>query len=186
MNQITEHPFRQLPLAALEQSRTNPRVRFDPAALAELVESIRAHDVIEPIIVRRLAASKSEGEKFEIVAGARRFRAATMAGRESMPAIVRELTDAQVLEIQVIENVQREALHPLEEAAGYRALMDDHAYTAEALAEKVGKSREYIFARLKLLDLLNALSYLVHISLSKLCLMVQIAGKPRVFFTKLS
>jgi len=138
-------------LDAIVASKTNPRKHFDEAALQELAESIGKHGVLQPILVRPNGADGS----YELVAGERRWRAAKLAKLERIPATVRELADAEVLEIQVIENLQRADLHPLEEAEGYEALMkcqhaDGHAYTADEIAAKVGKSRSYVYQRLKL------------------------------------
>lgn len=138
-------------LDAIVASKTNPRKHFDKAALQELAESIGKHGVLQPILVRPNAADGN----YELVAGERRWRAAKLAKLERIPATVRELADAEVLEIQVIENLQRADLHPLEEAEGYEALMkcqhaDGHAYTADEIAAKVGKSRSYVYQRLKL------------------------------------
>ena len=138
-------------LDAIVASKTNPRKHFDKAALQELAESIGKHGVLQPILVR---PNGTEGN-YELVAGERRWRAAKLAKLERIPATVRELADAEVLEIQVVENLQRADLHPLEEAEGYEALMkcqhaDGHAYTADEIAAKVGKSRSYVYQRLKL------------------------------------
>lgn len=134
-------------LASISESRTNPRKHFAKEALAELTESIRAHGVLSPILVRPV------GEGFELIAGARRFRAAQAAGLAEIPAVVRELDDRATLEVQVIENLQRSDLHPLEEAHGYRLLTKEHGHTVDELAAKVGKSKAYVYARLKLCDL---------------------------------
>lgn len=136
---------------AIAASKTNPRKHFDKAALQELAESIAKHGVLQPILVR---PNGSDGT-YELVAGERRWRAAKIAQLERIPATVRELTDAEVLEIQVVENLQRADLHPLEEAEGYEALMkcqhaDGRAYTADEIAAKVGKSKSYVYQRLKL------------------------------------
>lgn len=138
-------------LDAIVASKTNPRKHFDKAALQELAESIGKHGVLQPILVR---PNGTEGN-YELVAGERRWRAAQIAKLDRIPATVRELADAEVLEIQVVENLQRADLHPLEEAEGYEALMkcqhaDGHAYTADEIAAKVGKSRSYVYQRLKL------------------------------------
>lgn len=142
-----------IPLGAIVQSKTNPRKVFDKGALEELADSMRAHGVLSPVLVRpRLEANGTHEEavSYELVAGERRWRAAKIAGLAEIPALVRELKDAEVLEIQVIENLQRTDLHPLEEAEGYEQLMKLHSYTAEDLAAKVGKSKGYVYARLKL------------------------------------
>lgn len=141
--------YRQIPLAALRESKTNPRRHFDAKALDELAASIAAHGVIQPIVVRPL----NGGDTFEVVAGARRYRASKLAAVIDIPARVRELTDEQVLEIQVIENLQREDVHPLDEAQGYRTLMDKTQHDVAAIAATVGKSESYVYQRLKLCDL---------------------------------
>lgn len=151
-----------LPIGQIVKSPTNPRKHFNEAALSELADSIKNQGMIQPITVRQwevgmfLPPKKVFGDMagmHEIVAGERRWRAATLAGLSEIPAIVRKLTDVQVLEIQVIENLQREDVHPLEEAEGYERLMKEAGYNADTLGDKVGKSRGYIYARLKLLDL---------------------------------
>jgi len=137
-------------------SPTNPRKTFPADKMAELTESVKKHGVMQPIIVRLWPAKYPQPlptTTYEIVAGERRYRAAKAAGLTMIEAKLRELSDAEVLEIQLIENVQREDLHPLEKATNYRMLMDEHGYSADLLAERIGKSRSYIFAQLKLLDL---------------------------------
>jgi ParB/RepB/Spo0J family partition protein len=141
----------RIAIACITPSLTNPRKRFDEAQLAELTDSVKRHDVLQPILLR---PNGKEGH-YELVAGERRFRAAKAAGLVDIPATVRELSDTDVLEIQVVENLQREDLHELEEAEGYEKLLKcTHAngekYTVEEIAAKVGKSRSYVFARLKL------------------------------------
>lgn len=157
--------FADLPLGTIVASTTNPRKTFHPERMAELAESIKATGVHTPVLVRPLPASRvqdtadmSPRPTFELVTGERRFRASQMAGRPSIPAMVRALTDDQVLEIQIIENLQRDDLHPLEEAEGYERLMQEkdktgNPYTADTLGAEVGKSRTYIYNRLKLLAL---------------------------------
>lgn len=160
--------FDHLPLAVLVTSPTNPRKHFDPAKLQELAESIRATGVHQPILARPLPGSRLQ-ETFEhirladgslkplptheIVSGERRFRACRMAGLATVPAMVRALTDEQVLEIQIIENLQRDDLTELEEAEGYEVLMQHSQLSAEAVGAKIGKSRSYVYGRLKLLEL---------------------------------
>jgi ParB/RepB/Spo0J family partition protein len=148
--------IRMLTLASIEPSATTVqerrRSRYDEAALKELAENIKAVQVIEPIIVRPKIGGH-DAESFEIVAGERRWRASRQAGLESIPAIVRALDDGQVLEIQLVENLHREGLHELEEAEGYEVLMQQHHYGIEELAAKLGRSRAYLYARLKLLAL---------------------------------
>lgn len=127
-----------------------PRRTFSADALEELAASIKARGVIQPLIVR---VSPRNPEQFEIVAGERRWRAAQMAQVHSLPVIVRELDDTQVLEIAIIENIQRSDLNPVEEAAGYRQLMDRFGHTQERLAQGLGKSRSHIANLLRLLGL---------------------------------
>ncbi|RJG06272.1 ParB/RepB/Spo0J family partition protein [Noviherbaspirillum cavernae] len=141
--------FGNIPLACVIPSKTNPRKHFNEADLAELAESIKNHGLAQPILVRPLPTSEDMIDCVEIVAGERRYRASKLAGLESIPAIVRELTDVQALELQIIENLQRKDVHEIEEAEGYDQLMKQHGYTADKLADKVGKSRSYIYGRLK-------------------------------------
>jgi ParB/RepB/Spo0J family partition protein len=147
--------IRMLALTAIEPSDTavqaRRRARYDAAALKELADNIKAVQVIEPIIVR--PTGPNSPDRFEIVAGERRWRASGMAGLQTIPAIVRVLNDGQVLEIQLVENLHREDLHALEEAEGYEALMQQHHFGIDELAQKIGRSRAYLYARLKLLAL---------------------------------
>jgi len=137
-----------IPLEAIRIGGANPRRHFDEAKMAELTESVRRHGVLQPVLVRHWPDPGSD--RYELVAGERRYRAASKAGLSEIPTLIRELSDAQALELQVIENLQREDLHPLEEAEGYRQLHEVHGYAVEDLAAKVGKSRMYIYGRLKL------------------------------------
>ncbi len=142
--------FELIRLTQLHPSPTNPRKNFPEDKLQELAETIKDHGIIEPIIVRPWAEWDDPNMNYEIVSGERRFRASKLAGAETIPALIRHLTDDQVLEIQVIENLQREEVHPIEEAEGYQLLMDRTGCSAEEMAHKVGKSKAYIYARLKL------------------------------------
>lgn len=143
-----------LNVLVLEPSPTNPRRKFDAEALNELAASIQALGVMVPLVVRLLQPGR-----YEIVAGERRFRAAKLAGHKFLPCLVRPLSDAAVLECQLVENLQRADLDPVEEARGFRALLDlkledgRPAATVESISERVGKSVRYVHARLKLLDL---------------------------------
>lgn len=155
--------FQDIDIALLQPSPTNPRKRFDEAKLAELADSIKANGIMQPVLVRAWSRTPPSGmtiadslARFEIVAGERRWRAARLAGLPALPAIVRELSDQQVEEMQVVENLQREDLHPIEEAEGYDNLMKHHGYSADDVAAKVGKSRAYVYARLKLADLCDS------------------------------
>ncbi len=138
-----------IPLEQIQPSPTNPRKHFDQDQLDELTASVEKHGVLQPILVRPVVG---EAWKYELVAGERRYRAAHGAGLEEIPVLVRELSDREVLEVQVIENLQRADLHPLEEAEGYEKLihLPGENVTVDELAAKVGKSRAYIYARMKL------------------------------------
>jgi ParB/RepB/Spo0J family partition protein len=151
-------------LDTIVSSLTNPRKTFDQAKLAELAESIKSSGVHQPVLLRPLPASRLEETAhlkprpiYELVSGERRYRASELAGKPTIPAIVSELTDSEVLDIQLIENLQREDLSPLEEAEGYEQLMrqtvDNTPISVDDVAAKIGKSRSYVYARLKLLDL---------------------------------
>ncbi|MGI4938748.1 MAG: ParB/RepB/Spo0J family partition protein [Janthinobacterium lividum] len=152
---MTRAKYDNVPLDCIRASATNPRKRFDQAALVELAESIKQLGVAQPIVLRPVEPTEGKIDTLEIVAGERRYRASTLAGMPSIPAIIRELDDAQALEIQVIENMQREDLHPIEEAEGYEQLIKSktHPVTVQQLADKVGKSTSYINKRLKYLAL---------------------------------
>lgn len=145
--------YETLPIRALFESATNPRRRFDADAHAEMVKSVREHGILQPILVRSRAGDESHPIRYEVVAGARRFRAAKEAKLDIVPCIVRALDDRQVLEVQFIENLQRQDLHPLDEGIGYQKLVDDHGYTVEELAGKLGKSRSYVYGRMQLTKL---------------------------------
>ena len=142
--------YRNLPLSILTESKTNPRRIFDEAALKELAESIRSQGVLSPLLVRPL-----NERSFEIVAGARRYRAAQLAEAATVPVRIVNLTDAQALEAQLIENLQRRDLHPLEEAQGFRALLNLEVpkYSIEQIAARTGKSPGYVAQRVKLTEL---------------------------------
>lgn len=145
-------------------SLTNPRKTFDATKLAELAESIRTSGLHSPVLLRPLPPSRLEDTfrnrgddnplpTHELVTGERRLRASLQAGMAEIPALVRELTDAEVVEIQVIENLQRDDLTALEEAEGYEQLMRSNSLSADQVAERIGKSRSYVYARIKLMDL---------------------------------
>ncbi|MGB6875871.1 MAG: ParB/RepB/Spo0J family partition protein [Candidatus Acidiferrales bacterium] len=142
----------EIPLSKISESKTNPRRQFDETKLAELADNIKQYGVLQAILVRPIG----EADSFEVVAGTRRYRASKLAGRETIPATVRELTDTQCLELQLIENLQRSDVHELDEAQGYAALMQlqPENYTVETIATKVGRSEAYVYARLRLLHLI--------------------------------
>lgn len=152
-------------LSEIKASNTNPRKRFNDVDLQELADSIQAHGVMQPILVRPWVdtglqslnpSHENFGIKYQIVAGERRWRASKLAAMETIPAIIRELDDLETLQLQIIENLQRSDLHALEEAQGFKALLDNKdakSWNADELAQKIGKSRSYIYASLKLNEL---------------------------------
>jgi ParB family transcriptional regulator, chromosome partitioning protein len=142
---------RTVPIHKLHPNPDQPRRRFEPQALKDLEESIRAHGIMQPIMVRPLFGPR--GGEFEIVAGERRWRAAMNVPLHEVPIIIRLLDDAQVLELALVENIQRQDLNPIEEAVGYKRLMDEFGHTQEALGTLVGKSRAHVANLLRLLEL---------------------------------
>lgn len=138
----------KLRIMEIEPNHDQPRKDFDEKALSELAESIEQHGVLQPLVVRPLANGG-----YQLVAGERRWRAARIAGLSEVPVIIKELTDEEVIEIAMIENLQREDLNPLEEALGYKFMMDELDITQEQAAEKVGKSRPAVANALRLLKL---------------------------------
>jgi ParB family transcriptional regulator, chromosome partitioning protein len=148
--------IQDLPLDRIRESNSNPRRTFDEQKLRELTENIKSHGVLQPILVR--PAPNGVDGFYEVVAGARRFRASNLAGRETIPAAVRNLTDAECREIQLIENLQRDDIHELDEGIGYRALMElrPDFYTVETIAAQVAKSPSYIKGRISLTELIPA------------------------------
>lgn len=141
---------RTLPVEQLTPNPDQPRRQFEPSSLEELANSIRSKGVIQPLIVRQKPGQESV---YEIVAGERRWRAAQAAGVHDVPVVVRDLSDEDVLEIAIIENIQRADLNPIEEAAGYEQLMTRFGHTQEKLAQALGKSRSHIANLLRLLNL---------------------------------
>lgn len=142
--------LREVPIEYLRAGQFQPRTRFREEDLADLSNSIREKGILQPIVVRPL---EGEVNSYEIVAGERRWRAAQLAQLHNVPVIVRELTDAESLEIAIIENVQRADLNAVEEGAGYERLMAQFAYTQEAVAKLIGKSRSHVANTLRLLSL---------------------------------
>lgn len=143
-------PDRTLPIEQLRANPDQPRRRFDKQALADLTASVAQKGVIQPLIVR---PHPSSPEAFEIVAGERRWRAAQAAKLHEVPVVVREFTDTEVLEVAIIENIQRADLNPVEEALGYRQLIDKFGHTQEQMADALGKSRSHIANSMRLLAL---------------------------------
>jgi ParB family chromosome partitioning protein len=141
---------RKLPIGALRPNARNPRRTFAATELDELAASLRERGIIQPIVVRPL---RDAADSYEIIAGERRWRAAQRAGLHEVPIVVIEATDAEALQLAIIENVQRADLNPLEEAQGYRALIDEFGNSQEDIAKIVGKSRSYVANTLRLLKL---------------------------------
>lgn len=141
--------FQTLPISLIQEWEGNPRKHFGEAKLAELAESIKQQGVLQPIVVRRLDINSKGDRDYQIVCGARRYRAAKIAGVANIPCVVRDLSDREVLELAVIENLQRDDVHPLEEAEGY-ARLEGQGYDVDMLAAKVGKSTSYIYQRMQL------------------------------------
>ncbi|HUZ97239.1 MAG TPA: ParB/RepB/Spo0J family partition protein, partial [Edaphobacter sp.] len=148
----TQSEYRNLPILSLTESPANPRRSFDEGSLNELADSIRSQGVLSPLLVRPKGSTT-----FEIVAGARRYRAALLAGLDSVPVRIVELTDAQALETSIVENLQRRDVHPLDEAAGFVSLLHLD-YTPEQISAKVGKATAYVVARARLAQLAPAVT----------------------------
>ena len=145
-----------LPIAQVEPGLNQPRKHFDEEALAYLAESIRQHGILQPLTVRRLASGY-----YQIIAGERRWRAARQAGLEEVPAIIIEADDRKVMELGLIENLQLEDLNPMEEAAGYRTLIQDYGLTQEEAARRVSKSRPAVANAMRLLALPQEVQWLI-------------------------
>ena len=145
-----------LPLSQVESCAAQPRKQFDPDALADLADSIRQHGIIQPLTVRKLQSGY-----YQIIAGERRWRAARMAGLRQVPVVVIEADDRKAMELAMIENLQREDLNPMEEAEGYRTLMEQYGLTQEETSQRVGKSRSAVANALRLLHLSDEVRVLV-------------------------
>ena len=145
-----------LPISQVEPGLKQPRKRFDEESLHDLADSIRTHGVIQPLTVRRLSSGY-----YQIIAGERRWRAAKLAGLTEIPAVIIEADDRKVMELGLIENLQREDLNPVEEANGYKVLMEEYGLTQEEVAQRVGKSRPAVANALRLLALPDAVHQLL-------------------------
>ena len=145
-----------LPISQVEPGLNQPRKHFDEGALADLADSIRIHGIIQPLTVRRLASGY-----YQIIAGERRWRAAKSAGLSEIPAVIIEADDRKVMELGLIENLQREDLNPAEEARGYRTLMEEYGLTQDQVARQMGKSRPAVANTLRLLALPDELMELL-------------------------
>ncbi|MGD9480645.1 ParB/RepB/Spo0J family partition protein [Shinella sp. G-2] len=146
--QPTVNPDRLVPIEFVGRNPRNPRRYFDESELQDLASSIRQHGIVQPVVVRTIADNR-----YEIIAGERRWRAAQLAGLTEIPVIIRDVDDRTALEIAIVENVQRSDLNPLEEAMGYELLIADHGYTQNDLGEIIGKSRSHVANSLRLLKL---------------------------------
>ncbi len=151
-------PRKTLGIGQLVPNPDQPRVMFDPAAIAELADSIKRHGLLQPILVRPMRGSK---DMYEIVAGERRWRACQKAQIHEVPVIIRELDDGQVLQIALIENLQRQDLNAIEEARGYQRLIDEFSYTSENVGELVSKSRSHVANMIRLLSLPGSVQTMV-------------------------
>ena len=145
-----------LPISQVEPGLNQPRKHFDEEALADLADSVRQHGILQPLLVRRLASGY-----YQIIAGERRWRAAKQAGLFEVPAVVIEADDRKVMEIGLIENLQREDLNPMEEAAGYRCLIQEYGLTQEEAAQRVSKSRPALANAMRLLSLPQEVQWLI-------------------------
>jgi ParB/RepB/Spo0J family partition protein len=150
--------IRVVPLDRIEPNPQQPRLAFDPETLEELAASIREHGVLQPILIRPLGSAR-----FQLVAGERRWRASKIAGLDTIPALVEEIDDDTAMEIAIIENLQREDLSPLDEAAMYDRMIRDHGYSIRKLAEKLGKDKGYLENRLRLADAPDEVRQLVSV-----------------------
>src|SRR5687768_1362734 len=137
-SKLLEVAGNEIDIELIRPNPEQPRVRFTEAALAELAQSISANGIVQPILVR------PQGQHYEIVAGERRWRAAQLAGLRKIPAVVREVSDDKLLELALIENIQRQELNAIEEANAYRKLIDTMGYTQEAVAASIGKDRTLV------------------------------------------
>ena len=147
-----------LPISQVESCSSQPRKHFDPESLQELADSITEHGIIQPLTVRRLASGY-----YQIIAGERRWRAARLAGLTEVPVIVMEADDRKAAELAMIENLQREDLNPMEEAAGFQALIESYHMTQDEAAQRVGKSRSAVTNALRLLALSPEVRHLIEI-----------------------
>ena len=155
-NGLSEEGALTLPILEVEPNRDQPRRDFDEAAMAELSRSIADHGVLQPILVRPVP-----GGAYQIIAGERRWRAARAAGLNEIPVVVKEMSDEDAMVAALIENLQREDLNPVEEAMGYRTLMEEHNLTQDEAARRVGKSRSVVANALRLLQLPGPVQELV-------------------------
>lgn len=153
--QVSED-LKEIDIDLIEPNNLQPRTRFDEAQLEELAQSIKANGIVQPILVRRLG-----GERYQIVAGERRWRAAQRAGLQKVPAVIREVPDDRMLELALIENIQRQELNAIEEAHAYKRLIETLGLTQEIVAQRVGRDRTFVTNYLRLLRLPEDIQQLV-------------------------
>ncbi|CAM5197496.1 ParB family chromosome partitioning protein OS=Ureibacillus acetophenoni OX=614649 GN=SAMN05877842_105199 PE=3 SV=1 [Ureibacillus acetophenoni] len=151
-----ENEIKKISIQKLVANPYQPRKIFEDEAIEELAQSIREHGIIQPIVVRK------KGTKYEIVVGERRFRAAKLANLDEVPAIVKEMTEEQMMEVAILENLQREDLTPIEEAEAYQSLIEKLNFTQEDLAKRLGKSRPHITNHIRLLQLPDVVRQMVN------------------------
>lgn len=153
--QVSED-LKEIDIDLIEPNNLQPRTRFDEAQLAELAQSIKANGIVQPILVRKIG-----GEKYQLVAGERRWRAAQQAGLQKVPAVIREVPDERMLELALIENIQRQELNAIEEAHAYKRLIETLGLTQETIAQRVGRDRTFVTNYLRLLRLPEDIQQLV-------------------------
>jgi ParB family chromosome partitioning protein len=153
--QVSED-LKEIDLDLIEPNNLQPRTRFDEAQLEELAQSIKANGIVQPILVRRIG-----GERYQLVAGERRWRAAQRAGLQKVPAVIREVPDDRMLELALIENIQRQELNAIEEAHAYKRLIETFGLTQETVAQRVGRDRTFVTNYLRLLRLPDDIQQLV-------------------------
>lgn len=155
VKEVVKEVEQKVKITQIEPNKSQPRKQFDEDALQELADSIKQYGVLEPLIVTK------KGKFYEIIAGERRWRAARLAGVKEVPVVIREYTDREIMEISLIENIQREDLNPIEEALAYESLINEYSLTQEEVAEKVSKNRSTIANSLRLLKLCNEVRQMI-------------------------
>ena len=155
VKEVVKEVEQKVKITQIEPNKSQPRKQFDEDALQELADSIKQYGVLEPLIVTK------KGKFYEIIAGERRWRAARLAGVKEVPVVIREYTDREIMEISLIENIQREDLNPIEEALAYESLINEYSLTQEEVAEKVSKNRSTIANSLRLLKLCDVVRQMI-------------------------
>lgn len=155
VKEVVKEVEQKVKITQIEPNKSQPRKQFDEDALQELADSIKQYGVLEPLIVTK------KGKFYEIIAGERRWRAARLAGVKEVPVVIREYTDREIMEISLIENIQREDLNPIEEALAYESLINEYSLTQEEVAEKVSKNRSTIANSLRLLKLCDEVCQMI-------------------------